>query len=147
MGTGENATGNAVDENVVRDAIGGVVRAFAGDPERLEEEIVRALAGLGTVRAKNDRTLLNAHGAMLCEIAATPSATLRSLGNRLGWSESRAQKVVSDLVRAGFVSRTRSGKGVRYKFARNRVMSHPDTIRFASLMIACSPGRPEEGGR
>lgn len=147
MGTGEDATDNAVDENVVRDAIGGVVRAFAGDPDRLEDEIVRALAGLGTVRRRGDRQLLNAHGAMLCEIAATPSATLRSLGNRLGWSESRAQKVVSELVRAGFVSRTRSGKGVKYKFARNRVLSHPDTIRFAALMLACSSGDSPEGGR
>lgn len=147
MGTGDNASWNAVDENVVRDAIGGVVRAFAGDPDRLEEEIVRALSGIGTVRPRDERQLLNAHGAMLCEIAVTPGATLRSLGNRLGWSESRAQKVVSDLVRAGFVSRTRSGKGVRYKFARNRVMSHPDTIRFAALMIACSGNDDGRTGR
>jgi hypothetical protein len=139
METSKSATPDAVDEKVVRDAIREVVRSFAGDPERLEDAIVRVLEGLGTVPARDERSLLNAHGAMLCEIAATPSATLRSLGNRLGWSESRAQKVVSDLVRAGLVSRTRSGKGVRYKFARNRVLAHGDTIRFAGLLLAVAP--------
>lgn len=136
-----------MDEKVVRDAIREVVRSLAGDPERLEDAIVSVLEGFGTVRRKDERSLLNAHGTMLCEIAATPSATLRSLGNRLGWSESRAQKVVSDLVRAGLVSRTRSGKGVRYKFARNRVLSHGDTRRFAALLLAVSPVRDEETGR
>ena len=139
METSESATTNAVDEKVVRDALRDVVRSLAGDPERLEDAIVEVLRGLGAVPSKEKRSLLNAHGAMLCEIAATPSATLRSLGNRLGWSESRAQKVVSDLVKAGLVSRTRSGKGVRYKFARNRVLAHGDTIRFAGLLLAVAP--------
>lgn len=145
METSKSASGDAVDEDVVRNAISGVVRAFAGDPSRLEQEIMSALAGLGTVRIKDERSFLNAHGAMMCEIASTPGATLRSLGNRLGWSESRAQKVVSDLVKGGFVSRTRSGKGVEYKFARNKVLTHPDSIRFASLLLACSSNMDQTG--
>lgn len=146
MEIGADSSRDAVDEDVLRDAIRDVVESLSHDHEALTDAIVSVLEGTGMVTKKPARSLLNAHGLLLCEIALTPNATLRSLGNRLGWSESRTQKVASQLVSAGFLARTRSGKGVRYKFARNAVFSHPDTSRFVSLLLKASGDGSSEKG-
>jgi hypothetical protein len=138
MEISETATHDAVDENVLRDAITDVVQSLSHDHDLLVDAIISILDGVGVVSKKQPRPLLNAHGLLLCEIAKTPNATLRSLGNRLGWSESRTQKVASQLVSSGLLARTRSGKGVRYKFARSEVFQHPDISRVISLLIATS---------
>jgi hypothetical protein len=146
MELGITTSEDAVDENVLRDAILDVATSLSHDPEKLADAIVLILEGTGVVVKKPKRSLLNAHGTLLCEIAKTPSATLRSLGNRLGWSESRTQKVASQLVSSGLLARTRSGKGVKYKFARNEVFKHPDIERVISLLIATSGDTPKVAG-
>jgi len=145
MEIGETTTHDAVDENVLRDAITDVVTSLSHDHDLLVDAIMSVLDGVGVVSKKPARPLLNAHGLLLCEIARTPTATLRSLGNRLGWSESRTQKVASQLVSSGLLARTRSGKGVRYKFARNEVFQHPDTSRLISLLISASLDTRKDG--
>jgi hypothetical protein len=146
MEIGATTSHDAVDEKVLRDAILDVAVSLSHDPGMLADAIVAILEGTGVVSRKPKRSLLNAHGTLLCEIARTPNATLRSLGNRLGWSESRTQKVASQLVSSGLLARTRSGKGVRYKFARNEVFNHPDTSRLVSLLIAASGDAPRPVG-
>jgi hypothetical protein len=137
-------TWNAVDPQVVSEVIKSIAVSFAGDPEMLASAIASALEGFGVVRKEPTVSLFSSHGRLLCEMAATPTGTLRVFGNRLGWSEGRVQKVAAELVSAGFVARTRYGKGVMYKIVGNRLLSHPDSARFASLLgVAATNNTPK----
>jgi hypothetical protein len=124
----------AVDPQVVSEVVSSLAASFAGQPEMLAAAVLKALEGFGVVREEPRISLFSAHGRLLCEMATSPTGTLRLFGNRLGWSEGRVQKVAAELVSAGFVSRTRYGKGVMYKIVGNRLLQHPDSARFAALL-------------
>lgn len=140
-------TPDAVDPQVVSEVVRSIASSFAGEPEMLVSAVLEALGGFGVVREEPRISLFSAHGRLLCEMATTPTGTLRVFGNRLGWSEGRVQKVASELVSAGFVSRTRYGKGVMYKIVGNRLLQHPDSARFAALLGRAGGAVPPGGGR
>ncbi len=49
---------------------------------------------------------------LINEICALGAASQRVLATRLGWSETKVSRYVDDLVDAGKVQRTRTGKSV-----------------------------------
>ncbi len=74
-------------------------------------------------------TLLSNHGHALLCLVAEPEIRLWELAQIVGVRERSAQRIVSDLVAAGYVSRERHGARVRYTVHRERPMSRPELSR------------------
>lgn len=50
---------------------------------------------------------------------------LRDIANRVGITERAAQRIVAELVEAGYLERTREGRRNRYTLNKNLPMRHP----------------------
>jgi len=61
---------------------------------------------------------------LLC-IERNPDARLRDIAGIVGITERAAQRIVSDLVEAGYVTREREGRRNRYALDRSVKMRHP----------------------
>jgi len=55
-------------------------------------------------------TLLSGHGHVLVEIARNPGARMRDISAVVDLTERTVQAIVADLVAAGYVNRTRTGR-------------------------------------
>ena len=62
---------------------------------------------------------------MLLCIERDPDARLRDIAETVGITERAAQRIVSDLVEAGYVTREREGRRNRYALDRSVHMRHP----------------------
>ena len=69
--------------------------------------------------APSSWTFLTNHAHVLLCIASDPESRGRDIADRVGITERAAQAIVSDLVSAGYVTRTRGG-------GRNHYEVHPD---------------------
>jgi DNA-binding IclR family transcriptional regulator len=70
-------------------------------------------------------TLLTGHGHVLVEIARDPGARIRDIAAAAGITERTAQAIVADLEAAGYITRTRTGRRVRYTVNRDSLFRHP----------------------
>jgi DNA-binding IclR family transcriptional regulator len=70
-------------------------------------------------------TLLTGHGHVLVEIARDPAARIRDIAAAAAITERSAQAIVADLEAAGYISRTRTGRRVRYTVNRDSLFRHP----------------------
>lgn len=68
---------------------------------------------------------LTSHAQVLLCIERNPEARLRDIAGIVGVTERATQRIVSDLVEEGYVSRTREGRRNRYALNRNVRMRHP----------------------
>jgi hypothetical protein len=59
-------------------------------------------------------SFLTSHAQVLVCIAGDPDIRLRELGDAVGLTERAAHRIVSELVDAGYVTRTRRGRRNRY---------------------------------
>jgi len=59
-------------------------------------------------------TLLTGHGHVLVEIAGNPDARIRDISPAVGLTERTVQAIVADLEAAGYLTRTRVGRRIRY---------------------------------
>jgi DNA-binding MarR family transcriptional regulator len=69
-------------------------------------------------------TLLTGHGHVLVEIARSPNARIRDISAVVGLTERTVQAIVADLEDAGYLTRTRTGRRVRYTVNRHSVFRH-----------------------
>ena len=69
---------------------------------------------------------LTSHTQVLLAIQRDPEARLRDVASTVGITERAAQRIVNDLVEAGYVDRTRVGRRNRYAVNRSRRMRHPE---------------------
>ena len=76
---------------------------------------------------KSRCTLLTTHALVLLCIARNGESRLRDLAQEVGVTERTAQTVVADLVRAGYLTRTRVGRRNVYEINRQRPLEHPLT--------------------
>jgi hypothetical protein len=60
-------------------------------------------------------TLLTGHGHVLVEVARDPRARIRDIGPVVGLTERTVQAIVADLEAAGYLTRTRTGRRIRYR--------------------------------
>jgi hypothetical protein len=60
-------------------------------------------------------SFLTNHGRALLCIAREPDARVRDIAEALGITERRAHDIVSDLVEAGYVVKTKDGRRNRYE--------------------------------
>jgi DNA-binding MarR family transcriptional regulator len=70
-------------------------------------------------------TLLTGHGHVLVEIARDPEARIRDIAAAAGITERSAQAIVADLEAAGYLTRTKTGRRVRYTVNRDSLFRHP----------------------
>ena len=69
--------------------------------------------------------LLTGHGHVLVEIARDPGARMRDIAAAAGITERTAQAIVADLEAAGYLTRTRTGRRVRYTVNHDGLFRHP----------------------
>jgi DNA-binding MarR family transcriptional regulator len=81
------------------------------------------------------RFLTNHTQVLLC-IAQAPDVRLRDVANQVGITERAAQRILADLVEAGYVERTRHGRRNSYRINEDRHMRHPaqEDIEIRALL-------------
>jgi DNA-binding IclR family transcriptional regulator len=82
------------------------------------------MSSMSSVDGKPWRFVTNHTQVLLC-IARDGDVRLRDLAALVGITERAAQRIVADLVDAGFVERERVGRRNRYLINRDRTMRHP----------------------
>jgi DNA-binding MarR family transcriptional regulator len=70
-------------------------------------------------------TFLTNHAHALFCMAQNPEIRLRDLAEAVGITERSAQGILADLVRDGYVTRTRVGRRNRYRVNPHRPLRHP----------------------
>jgi|SRR5689334_13974682 len=73
---------------------------------------------------KRTWTFLTNHTQVLLCIAANPDVRLRDVAETVGITERAAQRILADLVEAGYVERVRVGRRNRYAINRDSPMRH-----------------------
>ena len=59
-------------------------------------------------------TFITRHAVALSLIAKYPRITALELGKEMGVTERAVRKIIADLASAGYISKKREGRGVRY---------------------------------
>lgn len=67
---------------------------------------------------------LTSHTQVLLCLQRNPNVRMRDIGETVGITERAAQRIVTDLVEAGYVARTRVGRRNHYTIDRNIPMRH-----------------------
>jgi len=78
---------------------------------------------MSSVEHKQWRFLTN-HTQVLLGIARDDEVRIRDLAQIVGITERAAQRIVSDLIEAGYVTRARHGRRNRYAVNRDAAMRH-----------------------
>ncbi|MFE1442199.1 helix-turn-helix transcriptional regulator [Streptomyces sp. NPDC058739] len=104
-------------------------------------------------------TFLTSHARVLASIADNHSARVRDIAARCRLTERAVQKIISDLERDGYLSRTRNGRSNRYSIDPSKVLRHPAEAGLTVAVLlsvlardevertgAASPEPPAPGG-
>ena len=89
--------------------------------------------------SRNDATqwsLVTNHGQVLAYISMDTDVRLRDLADRVGITERRAAQIVSDLDRAGYLTKTRVGRRNRYQVNRQMTVKAPRLLMTISQLLA-----------
>ena len=70
-------------------------------------------------------TFFTNHAHVLLCVAREPEIRVRDLAVRVGITERAAQRIIGDLVEAGYVERSRDGRRNRYTVRADRSLRHP----------------------
>jgi predicted transcriptional regulator len=70
-------------------------------------------------------TFVTNHTQVLLRIAQDPDVRLRDVAEHIGITERAGERIVADLVEAGFLTRQRVGRRNRYEIDREHTMRHP----------------------
>ena len=71
---------------------------------------------------------VTSHTQVLLCLHRNPRVRLRDIAQTVGITERAAQRIVSDLVEAGYVSRQREGRRNRYSLHLSVPMRHPSQV-------------------
>ena len=80
--------------------------------------------------AQRHWTFVTNHTQVLLCISMNPQIRLRDIAVHVGITERAAQRIVADLVAAGYVKRERLGRRNHYAIDRGREMRHPAQFGF-----------------
>jgi predicted ArsR family transcriptional regulator len=89
-------------------------------------------------------TFLTNHTQVLLRIAEEPDVRLRDVAAHIGITERAVQRIVADLVDAGFLKRQRVGRRNRYEIDREHSMRHPAQEGHAVGALLDLLGPPDE---
>jgi len=90
-------------------------------------------------------TFLTNHAHILLCIARDPEVRLREMAERVGITERAAQRIVSNLVDEGYITRTKAGRRNQYRVHPELPFRHPveQRIEVGSLLgLLSEPGQP-----
>jgi len=76
-------------------------------------------------RTAPDFAFLTSYGKTLLLIADDPRIRMRDIADRLNVTERAAQRIVADLVRAGYIDRQREGRRNRYSIRADLPLGLP----------------------
>ena len=68
---------------------------------------------------------LTNHAHVLLSVARDPEARARDIAERVGITERAAQRILSDLLAEGYISKTKIGRRNRYALNRQGHLRHP----------------------
>ena len=85
---------------------------------------------------------LTSHTQVLLAIHRDPNVRLRDVATTVGITERAAQRIVNELVEAGYVDRERVGRRNRYAVNPKAHMRHPSQIdhEIGELLAVLRPG-------
>ena len=92
-------------------------------------------------------SFLTNHGLALLCIAEDPSARMRDIAAKVGITERAAQRIVSDLVEAGYIDRARNGRRNDYTVRLDLQIGLPDQRDLdlgALIQVLVPAGTSEE---
>jgi DNA-binding IclR family transcriptional regulator len=75
-------------------------------------------------------TFLTNHAQVLLCLAETPDIRLRDVAERVGITERATQRILVDLVDAGYVKTTRVGRRNHYTLDRQHAMRHTAQVGY-----------------
>jgi hypothetical protein len=96
-----------------------------------------------------DWTFLTNHAHVLLCVARDPGIRHRDLAAQVGITERAAQRIVADLIAAGYLSSTRDGRRNRYVLHPDLPLRHPlerDHRVGEILAVLLPPGPDHPGG-
>jgi hypothetical protein len=88
-------------------------------------------------RTRHDRrwSFVTNHARVLGCIAGDPSVRLRDIASAVGVTERTAAQIVSDLERAGYLTKKRDGRRNQYAIDGRNKLRHPRLSDFASIQL------------
>lgn len=93
-----------------------------------------------------DWTFLTNHGHVLLCIAADPEIRLRDVAEKVGITERAAQRIVADLIDAGYVSSQKAGRRRYYQIHEGLPFRHPvERHHQIRLLLQLVTGAPTHG--
>jgi DNA-binding MarR family transcriptional regulator len=75
-------------------------------------------------------TFLTNHAQVLLCLADTPDIRLRDVAARVGITERATQRILADLIEAGYVKTERIGRRNRYTVDRQHAMRHSAQLGY-----------------
>lgn len=70
-------------------------------------------------------TFLTNHGHVIVCVARDPGIRMRDIADRVGITERAAQRIVAELVEAGYLDRKRDGRRNQYTLNAELPLRHP----------------------
>ncbi len=94
-------------------------------------------------------TFVTSHTLVLLCIAEDAEVRLSDVAARVGVTERRVQAIVADLVRAGYLTKSKRGRRNHYTINRNRPLRHLETEhrRLGDLLSLLSDHRADASAR
>jgi hypothetical protein len=89
-------------------------------------------------------TFLTNHAHVLICVARDPGIRLRDVASRVGITEGAAQRIVADLVAAGYLVRQREGRRNSYELQADLPLRHPveQEHRIGEILAVLRPEAP-----
>ena len=89
-------------------------------------------------------TFLTNHAHVLICVARDPGIRLRDIASRVGITEGAAQRIVADLVAAGYLVRQREGRRNSYELQGDLPLRHPleQEHRIGEILAVLRPEVP-----
>lgn len=80
-------------------------------------------------------TFITNHGLVLASIAKQPEKTARDIGNDVGITERTAHKIIMDLEKEGYITKTKVGRHNAYRIHSNVPIKTADASVGELLMM------------
>lgn len=102
-----------------------------------------------TVNSKSGWTFLTNHARVLICVAHDSGIRLRDIGEYVGITERAAHRIISELLAAGYITRTRNGR--RNQYTINASLPLPDPLSrgqsVGDLLAVLAISQPDPRGR
>jgi DNA-binding IclR family transcriptional regulator len=91
-------------------------------------------------------TFLTNHAQVLLCLAEAPDVRLREVADRVGITERATQRILAELVEAGYVETVRVGRRNRYSVDREHAMRHTAQLGYeiGTLLEALTDKNPPD---